>query len=89
MQGGGVYYGGPWGSVHGETQAQGYPQKPGKGRRGRDCKARAWSTSLAGCRRCHWATGRRAWASMSAQCWRGCPAAREPSSTLPTGSSRS
>ena len=39
IQGGGVYYGGPWGSAHGDTQAQGCPQQPGKGRCRRDCKA--------------------------------------------------
>ena len=38
MQGGGVYYGGPWGSARGETQAQGCPQQPSKGGRRRDSR---------------------------------------------------
>lgn len=64
-------------------------QEPGRGRRRRGCRPRAWSTSPAGRRRCHWAMGRRAWASMSAQCCRGWPEAQAPSATLPTGSARS
>lgn len=63
-------------------------QGRGRDRRRRGCRARARSTSGAGCSRCHWATGRRGWASMSAQCCSCWPEARAPSHTLPTGSVR-
>lgn len=57
----------------GEARTAPPPQsrEPGKVRCRRGFRPRARSTSLAGRRGCHWATGRRAWASMSAQCCRG------------------
>ena len=87
------------GRTHGVGRRRLLPRGPGNPRgrpRPRDAlrsRARADAAGLqgrgpvhlpAGCRRRHRATARRA--SMSAQCWRGCPEAQEPSSTLLTGS---
>lgn len=64
-------------------------QERGLSRERRGCRSRARFTSLGDRRWCHWAMGRRAWASMSAQCCRGWPEALGPRNTLPTGSARS